>query len=157
MAVREVTFTRDDDLGSGVSFAQVRERFGELAQRVPPVDDLVTVSVSRELSRHHEMLSVELRHEVRSASALTLQRIDQRHEYRLERDPSSWTRGASVPTWNYAIVETKKVSPGPVRVGTTYRQTRSAPSRSEEAFEVTVFEPTSRLEIQGGWGRSRPG
>jgi uncharacterized protein YndB with AHSA1/START domain len=35
----------------------------------------------------------------------------------------------NVPTWNYAIVETTKVSPGPVRVGTTYRQTRSAPSK----------------------------
>jgi carbon monoxide dehydrogenase subunit G len=39
-----------------------------------------------------------------------------------------------------------------VRVGTTYRQTRSAPSRTEEAFEVTVFEPTSRLQVQGGLG-----
>jgi len=59
----------------------------------------------------------------------------------------------NVPQWNYAIVETTKVSPGPVGVGTTYRQTRSAPSRSEEAFEVTVFEPASRLEVQG---RLRP-
>ena len=58
----------------------------------------------------------------------------------------------NVPQWNFAIVETKKVSPGPVRVGTTYRQTRSAPSRSDEAFEVTVFEPASRLEVQGGLG-----
>ena len=58
----------------------------------------------------------------------------------------------NVPTWNHAIVETTKVSPGPVRVGTTYRQTRSAPSRTEEAFEVTVFEPTSRLQVQGGLG-----
>jgi carbon monoxide dehydrogenase subunit G len=58
----------------------------------------------------------------------------------------------NVPKWNHAIVETKKVSPGPVGVGTTYRQTRSAPSRSEEAFEVTVFEPTRRLEVQGGLG-----
>jgi carbon monoxide dehydrogenase subunit G len=58
----------------------------------------------------------------------------------------------NVPKWNYAIVETTKVSRGPVRVGTTYRQTRSAPRRTEEAFEVTVFEPTSRLEVQGGLG-----
>ena len=58
----------------------------------------------------------------------------------------------NVPKWNHAIVETTKVSPGPVGVGTTYRQTRSAPSRSEEAFEVTVFEPASRLEVQGGLG-----
>jgi carbon monoxide dehydrogenase subunit G len=58
----------------------------------------------------------------------------------------------NVPKWNYAILETTKVSPGPVGVGTTYRQTRSAPSRSEEAFEVTVFEPASQLEVQGGLG-----
>jgi Pirin C-terminal cupin domain/Polyketide cyclase / dehydrase and lipid transport len=47
----------------------------------------------------------------------------------------------NIPTWNYAIVETKKTSPGPVGVGTTYRQLRSIPSRSEEGFQVTVFEP----------------
>ena len=58
----------------------------------------------------------------------------------------------NVPKWNHAIVGTRKVSPGPVRVETSYRQTRSAPSRSEEAFEVTVFEPASRLEVQGGLG-----
>ena len=58
----------------------------------------------------------------------------------------------NVPKWNYAIVETTKVSPGPVGVGTTYQQIRSAPSRSEEAFEVTVFEPASRLEVRGGLG-----
>ena len=58
----------------------------------------------------------------------------------------------NVPKWNSAIVETTKASPGPVGVGTTYRQTRSTPSRSDEAFEVTVFEPASRLEVQGGLG-----
>jgi hypothetical protein len=58
----------------------------------------------------------------------------------------------NLPSWNYAIVETKKTSPGPVGVGTTYRQIRSLPSRSEEGFEVTSFEPTRRLEIQGEIG-----
>jgi hypothetical protein len=58
----------------------------------------------------------------------------------------------NVPTWNYAIVETKKTSPGPVGVGTTYRQIRSVPRRSEEGFQVTGFEPTSRLEIHGDIG-----
>jgi hypothetical protein len=59
----------------------------------------------------------------------------------------------NVPTWNYAIVETKKTSPGPVGVGTSYRQIRSIPDRSEEGFEVTAFEPTSRLEVHGDIGR----
>jgi carbon monoxide dehydrogenase subunit G len=58
----------------------------------------------------------------------------------------------NVPAWNYAIVETKKLSPGPVGVGTTYRQTRSVPRSSEESFQVTVFEPASRLEVQGEIG-----
>jgi hypothetical protein len=61
----------------------------------------------------------------------------------------------NIPKWNYAIVETKKVSPGPVGVGTTYRQTRSVPSKSEEGFEVTVFEPARRLEVQGQIGPFR--
>ena len=61
----------------------------------------------------------------------------------------------NVPTWNHAIVETRKVSPGPVGVGTTYRQTRSVPRRSEEGFQVTVFEPASRLQVQGEIGPFR--
>jgi carbon monoxide dehydrogenase subunit G len=58
----------------------------------------------------------------------------------------------NVPTWNYAIVETKKTSPGPVAVGTTYRQIRSIPDRSEERFEVTALEPSSRLDVHGNIG-----
>jgi carbon monoxide dehydrogenase subunit G len=58
----------------------------------------------------------------------------------------------NVPKWNYAIVETRKTSAGPVRVGATYRQIRSIPSRSEEKFEVTEFEPDGRLAIRGTLG-----
>jgi len=58
----------------------------------------------------------------------------------------------NVPQWNYAIVETRKTSEGPVRVGTTYRQARSLPSPSQEAFEVTEFEPDRRLAIRGDLG-----
>jgi AmiR/NasT family two-component response regulator len=61
----------------------------------------------------------------------------------------------NIPAWDYAIVETRKVSPGPVGVGTTYRPIRSVPRRSQEGFEVTVFEPASRLEVQGA--RALPG
>ena len=53
----------------------------------------------------------------------------------------------NIPRWNYAIEETHKASAGPVGVGTSYRQTRSVPSRSVEGFEVTVFEPARRLAI----------
>ena len=58
----------------------------------------------------------------------------------------------NVPKWNYAIVETRKVSEGPVGVGTTYRQVRSVPSRSEESFEVTAYDPPRHLAIQGQLG-----
>jgi uncharacterized protein YndB with AHSA1/START domain len=58
----------------------------------------------------------------------------------------------NVPTWNHAIETTTKTSPGPVGVGTTYLQTRSEPTRSEEGFEVTAFEPVSRLTIDGKIG-----
>jgi uncharacterized protein YndB with AHSA1/START domain len=58
----------------------------------------------------------------------------------------------NIPRWNYAIVETHKVSRGPVGVGTIYQQVRSVPSRSEEHFEVTAYHPPRQLEIQGQLG-----
>jgi uncharacterized protein YndB with AHSA1/START domain len=61
----------------------------------------------------------------------------------------------NLPKWNYAIVETTKDSPGPVGVGTAYHQTHSVPTRSEEHFEVTAFQPPHRLEVQGQIGPFR--
>jgi uncharacterized protein YndB with AHSA1/START domain len=58
----------------------------------------------------------------------------------------------NVPRWNKAILRTRKTSPGPVEVGTTYRQVRTVPSTSEEGFEVTGFEPPRRLEVHGDIG-----
>lgn len=58
----------------------------------------------------------------------------------------------NVPRWNYAIVETRPTTPGPVAVGSTYRQTRSIPSPAEESFEVTRFEPFRALAIRGQLG-----
>ena len=58
----------------------------------------------------------------------------------------------NIPKWNYAIVETHKVSQGPVGVGTIYQQVRSVPSRSEERFEVTAYHPPRQLEIEGQLG-----
>jgi uncharacterized protein YndB with AHSA1/START domain len=58
----------------------------------------------------------------------------------------------NVPKWNYAIVETRQTSDGPVGVGTTFRQVRAVPSRSEETFQVTEFERNRRLAIRGGFG-----
>jgi hypothetical protein len=58
----------------------------------------------------------------------------------------------NVPRWNYAISETRKISGGGVDVGSRYRQVRTLPTRSEETFEVTEFEPDRRLSIRGGLG-----
>lgn len=58
----------------------------------------------------------------------------------------------NVPLWNYAISETGKITGGPVDVGSRYRQTRTLPTRSEETFAVTEFEPDRRLSIRGALG-----
>ena len=58
----------------------------------------------------------------------------------------------NIPRWNYAIVETHKVSQGSVGVGTMYQQVRSVPRRSEEHFEVTAYNPPRQVEIRGQLG-----
>lgn len=54
-----------------------------------------------------------------------------------------------LPRWNYAIHETRKITSGPVNVGSRYRQTRTVPAHSEEFLEVTEFERDRRLAIAG--------
>lgn len=61
----------------------------------------------------------------------------------------------NVPRWNPAIEVTWKTSPSSVGVGSTYRQVRVAPKRSEESFEVTGFDPPRRLLIEGQIGHFR--
>ncbi|HEX2320664.1 MAG TPA: SRPBCC family protein [Streptosporangiaceae bacterium] len=58
----------------------------------------------------------------------------------------------NVPRWNYAIDKTWQTSPGPTGVGATYLQTRSIPLKSQEAFEVTAFEPPRQLAVHGQIG-----
>lgn len=53
------------------------------------------------------------------------------------------------PEWNWAISETRKTTPGPVRVGTTYEQRRSIPKPAREHLEITALEPDQLLEVQG--------
>ena len=57
-----------------------------------------------------------------------------------------------LPRWNYAITSTRQVTPGPVGLGSSFRQLRSVPTTSEESFEVTVWEPDRRLAITGDFG-----
>jgi carbon monoxide dehydrogenase subunit G len=58
----------------------------------------------------------------------------------------------NVPRWNYAIVETKKITDGPIGVGAIFRQVRSLPRRSEEMLQITEFEPDRRFAVHGDLG-----
>ncbi|WP_167756786.1 SRPBCC family protein [Leifsonia flava] len=58
-------------------------------------------------------------------------------------------RFENVPRWNYAISETRKLTRGPVGVGTRYRQTRTVPSPTTEEFEVVEIETDRRLVVVG--------
>ncbi len=58
----------------------------------------------------------------------------------------------NVPQWNAAISETQRISIGPMKVGVRYAQTRTRPTRSEEQFEVTAYEPDRKLAIRGTFG-----
>jgi uncharacterized protein YndB with AHSA1/START domain len=58
----------------------------------------------------------------------------------------------NLPAWNYAIERTVQTSPGPVGVGTRYRQTRTIPSRSDEELEISEFAPPGRLVVTGQLG-----
>jgi uncharacterized protein YndB with AHSA1/START domain len=58
----------------------------------------------------------------------------------------------NIPRWNYAISRTRKVSDGPVGVGSRYVQERTIPTHSEETFEVTEYAPDEKLSIKGTLG-----
>ena len=58
----------------------------------------------------------------------------------------------NIPRWNYAIVETRKTSPGPVGVGSTYVQVRTVPRHAEEVLEVTGHDPPHYLAVRGTLG-----
>lgn len=55
----------------------------------------------------------------------------------------------NLPEWNYALAETRKLTPGPVGVGARYLQTRTIPVHAEEDLEITEFVPDQKLTIDG--------
>ncbi len=61
-------------------------------------------------------------------------------------------RPENLPRWNYALDRTEQTSPGPVGVGTTYRQTRTLPRPAEEHFRITEYGPPNLLTIDGNFG-----
>lgn len=58
-----------------------------------------------------------------------------------------------IPEWNWAITETRKITAGPVTVGTRYRQSRNVPQPATEELEITVLEPNRRIEVAGTLAR----
>ncbi|MDP9846252.1 SRPBCC family protein [Streptosporangium lutulentum] len=58
----------------------------------------------------------------------------------------------NLPAWNYAIRETRPITPGPAGPGTVYRQLRSLPRPMREQLEIIEYERDRRLVIEGGFG-----
>jgi uncharacterized protein YndB with AHSA1/START domain len=55
----------------------------------------------------------------------------------------------NLPQWNYALAETRQLTPGPPSVGTRYRQIRTIPVHAEESLEITEFVPHQKLTVSG--------
>jgi carbon monoxide dehydrogenase subunit G len=74
----------------------------------------------------------------------------------IDREPETvWAYLADlehIPEWNPAIVATRKVTRGPVGVGTVYEQERIEPEPGTESIEVTRYEPGRRLDLHGTFG-----
>jgi hypothetical protein len=58
----------------------------------------------------------------------------------------------NLPDWNYALARTEQTSPGPVGVGTTFRQTRTLPRPAHESLTVAGFDPPDWLAFEGQFG-----
>lgn len=58
----------------------------------------------------------------------------------------------NVPEWNYAIQRTVKITPGPIRTGSEFRQIRNLPRSSEETIRITRLESPDALEVSGTLG-----
>lgn len=58
----------------------------------------------------------------------------------------------NLPQWNYAIRQTRQITPGAPAVGTQYIQERTFPRQMTEMIAVTAYQPPSLLEISGGFG-----
>jgi hypothetical protein len=59
------------------------------------------------------------------------------------------------PEWNWAITSSRKVTPGPVGVGTRYRQVREVPRAAVELLELTGLVPDRTVQVEGSIGGFR--
>jgi hypothetical protein len=53
------------------------------------------------------------------------------------------------PEWNWAIASSRRVTPGPVAIGSRFELTRAAPHQAVEVLEVTRLDPDRRIEVVG--------
>ncbi len=51
----------------------------------------------------------------------------------------------NIPKWNYFVLEVKKTSAGPIRIGTTYHQVRKT---DEQDFRIIELEPDSKVAVK---------
>ena len=49
------------------------------------------------------------------------------------------------PAWNYYVQDVRRLSEGPISVGTRFRQHRR---EDEQVLEITTFEPEHRIELR---------
>jgi hypothetical protein len=58
----------------------------------------------------------------------------------------------NLPAWNYAISETRPLTPGDPAAGMRYRQFRTLPRPGEEQLEIVEYVRGQRLVVEGGLG-----
>src|SRR6266508_3069795 len=51
----------------------------------------------------------------------------------------------NLPKWNYYVLEVRKRSSGPIRIGTTYHQVRKT---DEQDLRITELEPNHTVAVQ---------
>jgi uncharacterized protein YndB with AHSA1/START domain len=61
----------------------------------------------------------------------------------------------NIPKWNFAIVETRKTSDGPVRVGTTIGRFGLFPQEARRRFRLPSSNQTDASPSMAAWDRSR--
>jgi len=52
---------------------------------------------------------------------------------------------ANIPRWNYFVLEVRKLSDGPIQVGTTYHQVRKT---DEQDFRIVELEPDHKVSVK---------
>ncbi|MEV6864163.1 SRPBCC family protein [Streptosporangium subroseum] len=58
----------------------------------------------------------------------------------------------NLPAWNYAISETRPLTPGPARLGSIYQQHRTLPRPMSEQLQIIEYERDHLLVLEGGFG-----